>query len=326
MYPSNSLVNNVPALRVQSGSTAAISSAVNYTEPAYYSVSPSNAAFSYNVQIPLRTIRNTILGMNKNFYFSQITYLKIYFGPMSKIGFQSTSNNNPNGGTITDLLTTGSTITNLQIMLAIEQNQDVRMNLINQVQGPGFSMIIPYTTAFKNTNSGPSENISIQFDAGSGRTLQRLYHSLFNNAENVNTQYDCSNQNLTSTTCEKVQQYYTNFNGKRIQTITIDCTSGGFNLDYMNIKDSLKDSVIQNMSVFKYNWHHLDDFSNYSTEYIQNGETSLISGLALENIPVTWTFVGQNINNSANPSYYNHYTYGIFTKRLTVNATGPTID
>ncbi|HVT62352.1 MAG TPA: hypothetical protein VHD33_02545, partial [Legionellaceae bacterium] len=342
LYPSNVLINVAPALRVQSGIAIGVPANINYTEPAYFEVGDINTDVQYQVQLPLRYFKNTLLSMNKNFYFNQIMYLKIFWGPYTKMAFMSNSLTNPTAGLPQPYVPTTAgdcTISNLQLMLATETLEDERLRLMNQISGPsapGLSIIIPYAYNYKNPNNGASQNINIQLDIGAGRTLVRMYHSVFNNVEQSNTMYDCSN--LISTdpaaqnTSEKVNTYWTNLNGKRNQTITIDTTTysdaagtivnPNGNTDYMNMKNSLKGSVLQNMNVFKYNWHHLDDFSDFKNEYIFENGSHFIAGIALGPTPITWTFVGNNMVNAN----YNHYTWGIFTKRLTINQTGPIID
>ena len=68
-------------------------SSVNYQEPAYFALGGNltangaplpngtiNALTTYNIQFPLRLIKNTAFSIDKNLYFGQTTYLKVYFG------------------------------------------------------------------------------------------------------------------------------------------------------------------------------------------------------------------------------------------------------
>ena len=101
---SNSVVNVIPALRnanYNGNNTLTASfptnpSNANYIEPAYFAVSAITGAaqvgsVQYNVQFPLRLIKNTAFAVDKNMYFGQTTYLKVYFGPLSKICYSSTA-------------------------------------------------------------------------------------------------------------------------------------------------------------------------------------------------------------------------------------------
>jgi len=109
---SNTVVNVIPALRTATVAVtntpdgASNPSNINYNEPAYFQVGGISGAVAvgnvqYNVQFPLRLIKNTAFAVDKNMYFGQTTYLKVYFGPLSKICYSSTSNNNPSAGTKT---------------------------------------------------------------------------------------------------------------------------------------------------------------------------------------------------------------------------------
>lgn len=331
VYPSNSLNNVVPALRSANGrasATPVISAAnpsdQNYREPAYFSVGALNSAVSYQVQLPFKEIHNTILSMDKNLYFGGITYIKIFWGPISKVCYMSTSNANPSAGSPVAYAsaTTSPLISNLQLMLAIESNPDERASVINMVNSGGLSMMIPYAQSYKNPNNNSSQNINLQLDAGSGRTMLKMYHSVFANNEDLDTAYDCSNVGVPTITIppteplvpQKVLQYYTQLNNKRVQNITIDCTVDGFFTDYMQQKNSLVGSILENRNVYQYNWHHMDDWSDFTPDYVQSGNSELLSGVALGGVPITWTFVGSKMT----PANYNHYSYGIFTKKLLI--------
>ena len=118
---------------------------VNYLEPAYFSLGGNvtaggaplnpgtiNSLTTYNIQFPLRYIKNTAFSIDKNLYFGQTTYLKVYFGPTSKIGYFGTSANSPSEGVKTTM-TGAASIANFQLMLAVETNQDIRTMTINKV-------------------------------------------------------------------------------------------------------------------------------------------------------------------------------------------------
>ena len=65
---------------------------------------------------------------------------------------------------------------------------------MNRVMSPaGLNYIIPYVQSFKNSNNGTSQNINIQIDAGSGKSLVRTYHAIYNSQEDLDTAYDHAN-------------------------------------------------------------------------------------------------------------------------------------
>lgn len=166
---------------------------------------------------------------------------------------------------------------------------------MSKVQG-GLSLLIPYVQAFKNNNSGQSQNISLQFDAGNGGSLMKVYHAPYN-SQQYDTLYDHCNANNVPTVAKTVI-YYTQLNGKRTQDININCASNANPpfLDYMSHEKQLKGSIIQNANIYQYNWHHCDDFSDISR---QDNNGDLISGIPMSIAPLTWSFVGvqtKNIN------------------------------
>ena len=339
IYANNSLVNVAPALRNSNNTTtnqpnlAINNSSVNYTEPAYFQVASAISgagvagSTTYNVQFPLRLIKNTAFSVDKNMYFGQTTYMKVYFGPTSKICYSSTSNANPSAGTKTSYTplaaaTPGFTlpvVTGFQLMLAVESNQDLRMMTINKVTSVGLDYLIPYVQAFKNSNQGTSQNISIQLDQGNGRSLCKVYHAPFNSQEDLDTMYDHSNNDTVAGTLsialnQKVQQYYTQLNGKRNQDITIDCTSAGPFFDYMQHRRQIRGSILSNLNVFQYNWFHCDDWCDFGPKYDQDNNGELISGIPMSVSPLTWSFVGVQMRPANNT--FQHYTWFVFVKKL----------
>lgn len=137
---SNNLKNSIAGLRnsnmrpVNTAAGAPYNANLNYVEPTYFNVGPVGDGagagnITYNVQVPLKMIRNTAFSVNKNMYFGQTTYLKMYFGSISKIAYQSDAGTGPNGG-VKAAYAGAATITNLQLMLAVESNQD----LVNDIK------------------------------------------------------------------------------------------------------------------------------------------------------------------------------------------------
>lgn len=330
LYPSNSLVNVAPAIRNGAATAGFIGpqpSNRNYVEPAYWNVGALSTAVSYQVLLPLKNISETIFSLDKNLYFGgQLTYLKLFFGPLSKICYQSSSNANPSAGApigYSTSDTTGPAITNLQLMLNVEVDPDISNEIMGRVNSSGISMIIPYPISYKNSNNGNTQNINIQFDVGNGRMLNKIIHSVFNVNESLDTMYDNANnpQGLGSLQLQKTLQYYTQLNSKRLQNITLDCQTAGLYTDYMFHRNQLRGSVLLDRNVYQWNWHHADVFDNYGPAYQQDNLTNneLISGIAMgDQKALTWQFNGQSMTSAQ----YQHYTYAIFSRKLTITATG----
>ncbi len=339
---NNSVVNVIPALRNSNVAVANVAnlganpSSVNYNEPGYFDVSALNGPVAYTVQFPLRLIKNSAFSMDKNVYLGQTTYLKVYFGPMSKIAYMSTSNANPSAGTKLSyvplagagLPTIGGPITipvnnivpiNFQLMLAVETNQDLRTVIINEVTTQGQTYNIPYVQAFKNNNQGGAQTISIQVDQGNGQHLMKVYHAPYNSLEDMDVMYDHSNNGTVAGAYsialnQKIQQYYTQLNGQREQDITIDCTEAGPFTDYMTHRKQLRGSIISNLNVYQYNWFHCSDYTDFGAKYDQNNGGELVAGIPMSVSPLTWSFVGTVMRPALNN--FNHYSWFVFIKRL----------
>ena len=312
----------------------------NFTEPAYWNVSAvANAAAltgaaTYTVVLPLSHIKETIFALDKNMYFGgNLTYLKLFMGPLTKIAFQSTSNVNPSletPNTYAPGVGAGSAqIENLQLMLNVEVDQYISQDIMNSFSA-GVSMIIPYPISYKNSNAGTTQTINIQFDAGNGRSLSKLIHSIWSSTEQNDTMYDCSNNPLNdgSVQPQKCVQYYTQLNSRRLQNINLDCSLAGPFTDYMSHRDQFRGSVIQNRNIYQWNWHHCDDFSQFGPNYNQDSiaGNELIAGIPMgDQKALTWQFNGTvMIPPNSNITTYQHYTWAIFTRKLTINFTGVT--
>jgi len=210
---------------------------------------------------------------------------------------------------------------NFQLMLAVETNTELRESVMNKFNN-GLMYTIPYVQAFKTSNLGTTQNISIQLDQGNGHSLMKVIHSIYNAQENLDTMYDHANTAIISDVYDnanqKVRSYYTQLNGKRTQDINLDCTASGPFLDFMQHRRQLRGSILGHLRVYQYNWFHCDDFCNFDSNYDQSGDSELISGIPMSVAPLTWSFVGLNMK--ATPfNSFQHYTWFVFSKKLIVS-------
>jgi hypothetical protein len=317
------LNNQVPALRNSAVGGTPSPSSINYNEPAYFNVGGLGAAVVYNVQLDFSTLKNTFLELDKMIYWPMLAYFKIFFSPVTKVCYMSTSNASPSAGTPVAFApaTGGQTvqILNPTLFLAVETSKPVRAECIARTNA-GLKMMIPWTFCYRTpVNAATTQSINLPLDVGQGRSIRKIIHTIYSNAnsEALDTAYDCSNTAFgTTTNPQKCLVYYTSFNGSRIQNLNIDCQAAD-NLfqDYMIQRRNLKGSVMQNMNVFQYSWFHEDDFSGVGPQYTQSNNNELVSGIPLSGTPVTWQFFGVTMTNAA----YNHYTYITFTKELSIS-------
>jgi len=216
-----------------------------------------------------------------------------------------------------------------------------------------------------NISNASSQTVTLRFNRGNGSRLKKIYHSVFNNNETVSTGlvttagnqrviptgYDNDNRAViyggwngannnagNVTNRSKVQVFYTMLDNERLQEFNLVCADYD---DYMLLKDRLKGSVIQSADMFYYNWFWMEDFSGLEDKTIEPANSEVLeSGLDLS-VERKWDFYAQQVNSVAagdadtelnsvnaansNGGSYNHYTFAITQKTLTVSSAGITV-
>ena len=81
----------------------------------------------------------------------------------------------------------------------------------------------------------------------------------------------------------------------------------------------LKDSVIQNASIYRHNWFYLEDFSNLVNK---DGKDSNLSGGLDLSIERKWEFYASSLSDGVTPVNYNYYSFAVTKKLLTVTSAG----
>lgn len=333
--PSNTVNNAVPALRHNNATIAGVPtpsanlnpSSINYDEPAYFEAGALATDASYNFCYPFRLLKHTLFAMDKSIYTNQILYVRCYVGPIGKVAYASQSPNSPSAGT-PEAYTGAAEVQNLQIMVAVDTNNATKERLISEVNSPnGKSFYIPFTQANTFSNSGPNQSLTLQIDSGQGDLLERVIHSVFNTQQSLDTAYDCANNAIVAAGCvnaQKIINYYTQIDGQRLQDLTITCQdSGGAGIftDYMQQKRCIQGSVLQNLSVYQYNWFHEDDFDGYNAKVLQSdNDGGFISGLRLTGKQRTWQIIANmattnTVGTTITPSYQ-HYNWCVYQREL----------
>lgn len=345
MTPCNCI--NVNNLRIGSSNTntaVAGSGSMNFTEPAYLYTIGSLAANAVDPYTPyyiqrmlkLGDIKNSFMSIDKDVYFGgQISYLKLWVGTSDKFGFTSTNVGDPITGAAALTTTSVIQMQNLTLYLAVESNELIRQDIMQKVQSSGLKYMIPYVQAYKNLyGASTTQQLSIQLDVNSGKAFKKMYWALYNNTESGALAYDHSNVNYSNgflgvvpTYGNKIYNFWTLLNGKRLQDITLESRISGnaatnlVPLDYMSLKNKLKGSVIQNSLVYQANWFWLDDFSGFSSIMMQNGCPHIFSGIPMSAVALVYGFNAYATTNYA----YNHYAYSIFFKELNISTSLVTV-
>lgn len=191
-------------------------------------VSSAQQGLGVSYQIPLKSIKDTILEVNRSLYFGDNLILSLSFNPTNKFSWISNGgiDGGQSAGTTASPGTTLSTgtapiqwspitgcaaatntaaITNLSLYIAVETDPIVTSQLISKVNGAGFTMTIPYVYCTKSpvavsailATAAPSTNsFSMQqrITRGYGHRLLRCYSAIFG-SEGVTA----SNMNIMDT-------------------------------------------------------------------------------------------------------------------------------
>jgi hypothetical protein len=282
---------------------------VPYQEAKYFAVGGSNTATPViSVKMPLSMLYDSIFEHDKTILFNEILSLRIVWAPSTKIHYYGTDAKCPSEGTVQAAVSVD--VANPTLFLATETSQEVINALRAKIASGGMSFLTPYPHVYKTALAGGSQNVILRFDRGHGRKLKKIYHSVFNNAENKNTAYDHDNR-----ADAKITEFYTTLDSKRVQDFNVDTSALE---DYMLLKPKLDGSALMNSNVYQYNWFWVDDFTGDAPLWKKDHNVSEGLSLAQER---RWEFVSTTAG--ANLS---HYTFAVLEKEVKITPQGITCD
>lgn len=287
---------------------------VNYDEMTYgfQSAAAGNTALVVNYKIKLSHFKETILALNKDLYFNgEILLMRFVWNSGNKIGWTATAVDTPNNGPAA-VVWAANSITNLTLYLAVEQNQMIVNDIMEKIKVSGLSLLVPFIHQNKASLNGTSQSVTLRYNRGHGLKLRKIFHSLYNAAEVLNTAYERTNIAGATT----VTNYYTMLDNSRLQEFNVDCTAGD---DWMIIKDKLKGSAVLSYNQFGYQWLHLEDFTHMRSPAdlpMKPDEHNLLCGVDL-NVERKWDFFGTTAN-----ANWIHYSFAVCDKLLTIGAQG----
>lgn len=257
-----------------------------------------------NIKIPLSIIPRSFFSRDVDVYFPEIIYLELQWAPSTKTCFTATAVNDP--VTNAAASTTSVAISNIMLYLAQEQNEILKMEVMNKVASKeGFTMLTPYVNSFKIPLSGTSQNLQVTFNKGHGQRLLSLYTAPYNDTESSNTAYDHSNIAQA-----KVKSLFTYLDSKLIQQLPIVCTNGD---DYMTLQDSFKGSLLQSSNDYNYRWFWKQD---WTTPLSLDDQPELKDNI-IDGIDLSTNKLYQIMYTTAN-AQYQHYLFAICQKVLRI--------
>lgn len=204
-------------------------------------------------------------------------------------------------------------LSNVECFLAVESNRALIETIVRQMSTAGLRLLVPYTIAGKYTSTpSTTQNVQQRINRAWGRTLLRVYHSVFNNVETEIHAYNNYNVGGTST----VQSFYSTLDNDRLQEVNLSCVTQD---DYLFLQEMLKGTAIQSAAHYQSGWTWVDDWTGASpSEYrkTDNGECGLT--LAQERL---W----QIYMTMAAANAFNHYSFFVTQKMLTITPTQITL-
>lgn len=191
----------------------------SYIEPQHLAICPTlNTAYQVNRYVPLSSVVDSVLSLDKDMIFGQDMYLRLWTNYGQRMCYYTTSPNNPSANVT--LQTTNMTVSNLYLQLALEENLDIRAGLLSALSSGKMKLTIPYPYTYRTSSPGNSSqaSISITLTKNYGRTLKRLAYVPYNAQELSQYAFDHSSPNGT-----KVQQIQTSIDGKPQTDYLLQC-------------------------------------------------------------------------------------------------------
>jgi hypothetical protein len=280
-------------------------------EPNYITIGAAalGGAGVYPFQFRLGSIKESIFALRKSLVFPDVILLRIAWGPGQRSFFTSTDTAHPETAPAPPVA--NITVSSMNMFLAVEQDEQIVRDLQTVMRGPGYSLVFPYITVYKNLLTTASQTVSIRIGRDKGHTLKKIVHSLFHAEEKKNTLLE-----HTNVAGAKVASYSTQLDSKRLQDYLITCASPY--ADYGLHKTMLSKTPLSSREIYQYNWFHCDDFSGLTVadeSKLPVSKDNMVSGISLE-LERTWAFTA-----TVTAASYNHYTIVVAYKTLAVTAS-----
>ena len=290
-----------------------------YNEQSYSEVGTAATADPiFYCKIPLGLIKESILEVDKDLFFNDVIQIRFVWGTLNKVGFNGVLAT-PSTVNTTAAFSGPINVINLNMYLAVEENQELAKQIKETVMTKGIAVQIPYPTAVRNTITNNSQhNITLLMNQTHGSRLMKIYHCMLENdgANNPTEQLNLAyNFNLSGNAIAAGSYFYCMLDSERIENYNINVTNYE---DWLFIQDKIKNSITYCSGIYRYNWFWIEDFSTVNANSSEN-EDSDIRGLEMGNghrFDFQYNAGGGVISAI-------HYDYIIGQKTLTLTANGP---
>jgi hypothetical protein len=274
-----------------------------YLQRRQFYVGADTTATGLNISLPLEGLKHTIFSVNRNLYFPENIICQIYFNNTDNFAFQS---EDATAFTTIVSVNAGSTISNLNILLAQEQNLAIVSQTIDRVmKGPGISLPFTYPSVTRQTAGGNNFSTQLQLTKAYGQRILGL----------ITAAFDTTALRTNSHLRGAINSYNTFINSVPLKyTAGIDCAKSD---DYTLNKPHMKGSVIQTMGEYTLGeWFHFDSFVGEKPLWKVDEEQTDIDGLDVTNASSTWQL------QTAATTNYTWVTCILGQKILTITSSG----
>jgi hypothetical protein len=281
----------------------------------------TTATFTITIDAELNGIKNCLFDYDKVLFYPQQLQLILWLNAYGNIGWNATSGNTPSATPIAyEGGTAGATppvFSNIQLLLAQEQNAVVRKMLQDKVYGGGMKVEIDYVWQQSTPSSGTAQNTTLILNNGYGSRLRKIYHTI-TQTTGANNVLNHSNM-PTSLTANSITNTYqvTLQNQVEVQQ-PINCVNN-YNLDYQVNSQKFKGSLISSAIDYYYNWCHISTYDGLKTWERDDG--SKVRGLPLGADPILYQFLGSNMVSQTTT----HYDFFVCKRVLSLLPTGISI-
>jgi hypothetical protein len=276
-------------------------------------IGPVNSTTAISVKLPLSMFHSTIMGIDKNLYFSGETLnVAIYWSPIQEYAWTSVVGANYNVDALPNLFTTMTpptlaTMLNLSLYACVEQNAFLTSKLVNQVNTEGLTMPVPVVWSSKQTLTTQQQSITLNITKSHGNSLCWVAWAPFKNPEIQNT--------CKAHTTFNIDQYQTLLNQIPILTNTpINVLTGEH---YIYNRENLDESCIQSLVSYNNHFTHFDNFVGFSLSKF-NDHLTWANGIDLTKETQQW----QLTSTLGIPETINNYIFWCCQKQLVLTRNG----
>lgn len=244
-----------------------------------YTISGGNATATPVVRIrfQLGMLLHTLFELDKDLPFHEVLEINITWNRTSNILYTGDDAVDPQDNRV---MYNGSIdITNLCILLAQEQNKNIKDYLISQSKTErGVRTLLDYTHQRITPLFGQNQSPIYRINKSHGQRLKRIYSSLFDSTPLnavVNTNYGAA-----GAATRKVLNFHTSLDNERLQDYNLNCLEHD---DYVFLQNIIKGSVYQSSQMYDTSWVWIDDWTVIkNVEDEDASDDNIKEGISLE--------------------------------------------